>query len=267
MTILTLTDFSAPADNALAYAAQLAGPMQARLVLLHVRRTSLLDPEAFTGKYPKRTEAEAAALLQERVAQFTGQGIECSGQLVAGGVTDQLVAAAEAFQAQLVVASKCNTEDVPDELVDSTVLSLLRHTPCPLLVVPEAYQRHELPRQWLVATDEQPAHLGALAPAVQALLAGSHPVVHAVQVAVPGDSAAADASLATALGATGPVQVEHGSDVAAALAGFAGQQPGSWLVLWARAHSRLSSLFHHSTTAAAVLHSSVPVLVLPEIAG
>jgi nucleotide-binding universal stress UspA family protein len=264
--LLVLTDFSAAADNALAYAAQLAQPLRAGIVLLHVRRTSLLDPEALTGKYPARTEAEARALLQQQIAHLQQQGIACTGQLAAGDVTEEFVAAARAHSFLLAVASKCDTEEVPDELVNSTVLSLLRHTPGPLLVVPEAYRQHALPLHWLVALDEQPAQLGALTAAVLPLLGAGHPLVQGVQVVGEGPAAepSRTVNLATALGADTPVQVLHSSDVTQALTGRARQQPGSWLVLWARSRSRLSSLFHRSRTAAVVLHSSVPVLVLPE---
>ncbi|GAB2798099.1 nucleotide-binding universal stress UspA family protein [Hymenobacter luteus] len=266
--LLVLTDFSAAADNALAYAAQLAQPLRAGLLLLHVRRTSLLDPEALTGKYPARTEAEARALLQQQAAHWQQQGIACTGQVAAGDVTEEFVAAARAHGVLLAVASKCDTEELPDELVNSTVLRLLRHTPCPLLVVPEAYRQHALPLHWLVALDEQPAQLGALATAVQPLLEAGHPLVQGVQVIGEGQamSPAHPANLATALGAEAPVQVLPGSDVALVLTKRARQQLGSWLVLWARSRSRLSNLFHRSRTAAVVLHSPVPVLVLPEAA-
>ncbi|GAB3638957.1 hypothetical protein GCM10027422_45480 [Hymenobacter arcticus] len=44
---LLLTDFSG--REALDYATTLAQPFGARLVLLHVRRDSLLEPQVFTG--------------------------------------------------------------------------------------------------------------------------------------------------------------------------------------------------------------------------
>lgn len=268
--VLVLTDFSVPADNALRYAAQLARALPASLVLLHVRRTSLLDTDRLTGKYPARSVAEAQALLQARCDTVAAQGVACVSQLAAGEVATEFAAAIRVSGAVLAVASKCNTERVPDELVDSTVLSLLRRTPCPLLVVPEAYQQQVLPRQWLVATDGQPVP-GATPPAwATALRAGTPLAVRAVLV---GDEALATntdtLALATALGGSGGAepQVLHGTDPVGALVGLAHQQPESWLVLWARQRSRLGRFFHRSITVGVVLHSQVPVLVLSEVPG
>lgn len=267
--VLVLTDFSAPADNALRYATQLARTLPARLLLLHVRRTSLLDAGALTTKYPARSVAEAQALLQARCDSVAAQGVDCRSQLVAGEVAAEFAVAVRAGGAVLAVASKCNTESVPDELVDSTVLSLLRRSPCPLLVVPESYQQQALPRQWLVATDGLPVQLAESPAWAATLRAGGPLAVRAVlvgseaQAAGPGTEA-----LATALGgpATAATQVLHGSDPVAALIGLAHQQPASWLVLWARQRSRLGHFFHRSITAGVVLHSEIPVLVLSEAA-
>ena len=49
VSLLILTDFFQAANRALDYATNLALPLRARLVLLHVRRDSVLDPEMFTG--------------------------------------------------------------------------------------------------------------------------------------------------------------------------------------------------------------------------
>lgn len=263
--VLVLTDFSAPADNALRYAAQLARTLPASLVLLHVRRTSLLDTDRLTGKYPARSVAEAQALLQARCDTVAAQGVDCISQLAAGEVATEFVAAIQASGAVLAVASKCNTERVPDELVDSTVLSLLRRTPCPLLVVPEAYQQQARPRHWLVATDGQPVPVAAPPAWAAALRAAGPLAVRAVLVGNEALATGADA-LAKALG--GPAgaepQVLHGTDPVAALVGLAHQQPESWLVLWARHRSRLGRFFHRSITVGVVLHSQEPVLVLSE---
>ena len=47
--LLVLTDFFQAAEKALDYATNLAAPLGAQLVLLHVRRDSLLDPDALSG--------------------------------------------------------------------------------------------------------------------------------------------------------------------------------------------------------------------------
>ena len=66
-SLLILTDFFRAANGALDYATHLAGPLGARLVLLHVRRDSVLDPEMFTGELSDLSQ-EATALALSRVA-------------------------------------------------------------------------------------------------------------------------------------------------------------------------------------------------------
>jgi hypothetical protein len=51
-SMLLLTDFFRAADHALDYATSPAAPLGARLVLLYVRRDSLLDPDRLTGELP-----------------------------------------------------------------------------------------------------------------------------------------------------------------------------------------------------------------------
>ena len=45
LSLLVLIDFYQPADHALAHSDRLAIAIGARLVLLHVRRDAILDPE------------------------------------------------------------------------------------------------------------------------------------------------------------------------------------------------------------------------------
>ena len=49
-SFVILTDFSALPNRALSYAARLAEPMHAQLVLLHVRHDGLLSPEEYTNR-------------------------------------------------------------------------------------------------------------------------------------------------------------------------------------------------------------------------
>ena len=67
-SLLILTDFFRAATQALDYATSLAEPLRARLVLLHVHRDSILDPEMFTGELSALSK-EATALALGRVFQ------------------------------------------------------------------------------------------------------------------------------------------------------------------------------------------------------
>ena len=59
-TFIVLTNFYPTANQAMHYAAGLAAKMQARLVLLHVKRASLFDPYVFAGENWRQAELDAA---------------------------------------------------------------------------------------------------------------------------------------------------------------------------------------------------------------
>jgi nucleotide-binding universal stress UspA family protein len=65
--LLILTDFFRAADCALDYATNLARPLGARLVLLHVRRDSLLDADRLTGELSNLNQ-EVITLALKRMA-------------------------------------------------------------------------------------------------------------------------------------------------------------------------------------------------------
>ncbi|GAB3241291.1 hypothetical protein GCM10027346_36510 [Hymenobacter seoulensis] len=267
---MVLTDFSATADNALRYAAVVAARLAARIVVLHVRRDSLLEPEAFTGKLVERSDAQLQALLGERYARVEAQGVACTGTVARGDVADALVATARAQAAGLAVAGQRDTEYVPDEMVDSTSLSLLRHAPCPLLIVPHSFAGQQLPATVLLATDGQPAALDATARPINALLRTWQPTMQPVEV-VEQEAAtgreeaflAAGSALLEGL-ATAPTLFPVAADPVAGLLASVPADQNAWLLLVARHHSRLGSLFHHSVTAAMVLHLKVPLLIVAE---
>lgn len=271
--LLVLTDFTPVADQTLQYAGFLAGQLETSVVLLHVRRTSLLDALALTGKYPRRSEAEVRALLAERCAGVQAGGTACRSEVVEGDVATAFAAAARQVGALLAVAGKCNTEETPDELVDSTTLGLLTRTPCPLLIVPEAYRRWAVPARVVIAADRDPVELAGSGTATNALLRRWQPALTVARVELLGSSEWPDATATAEMlshtplltGITDIKPLHYGSlDVLGGILSAAHDKRADWVLLVARRRSRLGRLFHRSVTAEVVLHSQVPVLVVAE---
>jgi len=270
--ILVLTDFSPVADQALRYAGILAGELKTSILLLHAQRMRL-DAHALTGKYPRRSASEAQVLLADRCAIIESGGVPCHSEVVEGDVAKEFAAAVLRHRAILAVAGKCNTENTPDELVDSITLDLLTRTPCPLLVVPEVYHRFSLPGRVLVAADRDPVVLGASGTMANELLRHWRSAVTVARVEPLGSSEWPEATdTAEMIGRTTLLQgiayvkpLHYSSlEITEGILCAIHSVRADWVVMLARQRSLLGKLFHRSITTEVVVQSQVPILVVAE---
>ncbi len=269
LSLLVLTDFSQPADHALACADALAGAIGAQLVLLHIRRDSVLDPEHLTGRVDTLSE-EAIALALESLTRE--QAAPAAAEVAHGQIAEAVAEALRRHQPALLVLGHRNTAAMPDELVSTAALDILRTAPQPMLVVP-MQASSVVPHRVLVALDAEAFSLGAHQDLIRHLLHALPAELTVLHVGPDEASAAAGTAaarevlehtglvhdLATNLCTQTLVHATPGGGIlqAAAGGGF------DWVVLVARPRSFLGGLFHRSVTAHVLLHSPVPVLVLP----
>jgi hypothetical protein len=124
-TLLILIDFF--------QATNLARALNARLVLLHVRRDSVLDPEMLSGKISNLSK-EAINLALNSVANSLPEPAvaEVGRVRIAAAVADIV----GRHHPLLIVLGHPDYTDTPDKLVQTTSLHLLRMAPYPMLVVP-----------------------------------------------------------------------------------------------------------------------------------
>ncbi|RSK48733.1 universal stress protein [Hymenobacter rigui] len=264
-SLLILTDFFQAADAALNYATNLAAPLDARLVLLHVRRDSILDPEMFTGQLSNLSR-EAIHLALNSLARDLS--VPVVAEVGHGRVAFAVADAVSRHHPALVVLGRPDTSGTPDELVTTTSLDILRTAPYPMLVVPHTVHNPALPRRILLATDGEEFTLGQFAGTARHLLNALHAELTLLHVtpdtADDTDTATLDSVMRTGLAADLPVV--HTRTVVA-------EQPAEGIlqlapeydavVLIARRRSLLGQLFHRSVTADIIRQSPVPVLVLP----
>lgn len=269
LTLLILTDFFQAADRALAYASNLAGPLGAQQVLLNVRRDSVLDPEMFTGHLSKQSREAAAVALHSLAGNLPGP---VTTEVGYGRVAYAVADASSRHQPALVVLGRSNTEDTPDELVSATALDLLRTAPQPMLVVPHTVRAARPPRRVLLAVDGEEFSLGQHTSPMRHLLNGLHAEVTVLHVTQEEKVAEAEAELLKIVrrldltsDLTEPVRILSRTAPDAAEAILSAAQPTDFdmVIVIARQRSYLSALFHRSVTAQVLLHSAVPVLVLP----
>ncbi|MBO0359965.1 universal stress protein [Hymenobacter sp. BT186] len=266
---LVLTDFTPAADQALTYADKLATQLGASLVLLHIRRESLLDPDAFNGYIQRMSEGEVAAALAERTAPLTSPTtVETS----VAGITEATQQAMGKYQPLLLVLGKPDSSKIPDELVTTTSLNLLRAVSLPLLVVSMG-QQAAVPAHVVVAADGEVFQLSApVAEGAQQLLAALSPDVTVAYVAEPehsDDTKPAVASVqesglipeASLLQGYGVRNRRASEGILQALT----DKQADLLLVIARRRSFFGHMFNHSVSSQLVLHSPVPVLLLPAV--
>ncbi|MVN78820.1 hypothetical protein GO988_21015 [Hymenobacter sp. HMF4947] len=273
---MTHGSFAAPAHRLLSRCRpsarlrpSLAAPLDARLVLLHVRRDSLLDPDRLTGELSNLNQ-EVIALALKRMAG--NLAVPVVAEIGHGRVVDAVADAVSRHHPLLVVLGWPNYADIPDELVHTTSLDILRTAPYPLLVVPAAVAATTPPTRVLLALDREAFTLGDYAGMARHLLNALGAELTVLHVAAHPGPEDREAEVLESVRWTGlasdlptPVRYRHSTAAAPAEGILAVAQPADYdlVVVLARPRSFWGELFHRSVTAQVLKYSAIPVLVLP----
>lgn len=265
-SLLILTDFFRAANRALDYAANLARPLHARLVLLNVHRDSVLDPERLTGELTHLNK-ETVALALSSIARSLP--VPVVSEVGYGRVEVAVADAVARHHPALIVLGRPDHSDLPDELVQTTSLELLRHAPYPMLVVPYLVGSTAPPRRVLMAVDGEPFGLGTHAGTMQQLFKALEAEVTVLHVSA-GYHELSPAALESVqqtglLLGLAPAHTRTVTSASAARGILQVAQPHDFdlLVVIARERSFLGKLFHTSVTAQLLLDSALPILILP----
>ena len=271
LSLLVLTDFYQPADHALAYADRLATAVGARLVLLHVHRDAILDPELLSGTLADLDIEAINLAFASLVRELAAPAVAEIGH---GLVTEAVARAVRQHQPTLIVLGRADAGNTPDELLTPLALDLLGTVPYPMLVVPESPISPSAPRSVLLAVDGEPFTLGQYTGTMRQLfdaLSAALTVLHVLPPGSPDElpGQALDSVLRTGLADDLAVLTRHrrvfAPHPAEGILRVAAPPEFEVTALIARPRSFLSRLFHRSVTAQVLLHSVIPVLVLPAI--
>lgn len=266
-SLLVLTDFYKPANRALDYAANLAVAISAELVLLHVRRDSVLDPEMFTGQLSSQSQEIIDLALGSLASHVPGPVMAEVGH---GRVASAVVEALSRHEPALVVLGLRDTGSTPDELVSTTALDLLRTAPHPMLIVPHDAPLVVTPRRVLLAVDGEDFTLGEHMGLVRGVFNALHAQLTVLHIS-PYDTDADEGAAYDSVARTGLMvdlpQVKTRTlmhpDAAEGILQVAATGEFDLLVLIARPRSFWGELFARSVTAQVLFNCSLPVLVLP----
>lgn len=184
--VLAGVDFSDPSCTALDFAARLARQCDAALHVSHIEDALLLAGARDSGfDLMGETDGElrqfvAATTGDDTAICHVGEGATADG--LVGTAVDGLVAEAARVHADVIVVGGHGMSGAARLVFGSTTEGLLRHAPCPVLVVPDAWR------------PPSPASRD---------LAGMGPVICGIDLTLPAVAAAeAGARLAARLGTT-----------------------------------------------------------------
>ncbi|GAB3868626.1 hypothetical protein GCM10028824_14020 [Hymenobacter segetis] len=263
--LVVLTDFFAVSNRTLSYAAGLAVPLHAHLVLLHVRRDGLLAPAEYSH-HSTSTERQTARQLKHLAAgQEVPTEVDISEDFLPEAVEDVV----RRHHPLLLVLGRPGSATMPAEIVTNAAMDLLRHAPFPLLVVPTVGWDVLPPRRLLLAVDGQSFKLPETRHLLTRLLQANQGTLDVVHVAT--DDAPASPDVMASIYQHGMLKevdahrvhrVRQPTVVGGVLQ-QAGDMEADMLVVVARRHSLLGGLFHRSVTAQLIQESPIPVLVLP----
>lgn len=269
--IITATDFSPVADNAVHYACRLAQELGMQVIVTH----AYVIPVAFhenpmpvisMEESKSLAEAQLDKLIDDLYKAYPQLGI--TPRLVYGDITDELKDCVAEHDTALVVVGNSSTDDSGFWL-GSNLLSTLRHVQCPVAAIPETYSYKRVSRIAFACDMHQVAeklpqeHLLRLVSATGAAL-------HILNVDSKNknfdpESPVEFTDLHHMLKDVNPVYhyIEN-EDIDAGIQSFVANNNIDWLVVMPHRHNFFEALFHKSHTKAIVQHAHVPLVSLHE---
>jgi len=137
--ILVPTDFSQASRQALRYAAAFARPCASEVALVHV-----IEPPPYPEFGYAHIPAKEATLkrevyekLEEPVQELAHAGVKAASVIRHGGAAHEIAAQAREQSSDLIVIATHGRGAIAHALLGSTAERVVRHAPCPVLVVRE----------------------------------------------------------------------------------------------------------------------------------
>jgi nucleotide-binding universal stress UspA family protein len=267
--ILTATDFSSVAENAVDYACQLALAHGADLVALHSFRLPVMFSDIpMPGSVVDGEQEEAEKQMTSLIAGLMGRypGLPVKGKVIYGDTIDILDGFTESNEPPLLVVVG-NSSMSEDKLwSESILINTIKSLRYPVLAVPPEATYAQVSKVCFAIDNKEGGYATAI-PQLAGLVIKMNLELHALHVKPAIASHEKTHSLnEKTLAPLIPVYHELSgiNNVDEAILDFVKKNGFDWLVLMTRKHSFFEALMHKSHTRALVQHSSVPVLAIHE---
>lgn len=270
-TIITATDFTDIANNAVYYACDMAAAHQYKLIVLHSYNIPLAVneipmPASAIEETKDIAEEQLTELVDKLFEKYPELGIE--KQLTFGDITDNLLEAVTANHAQAVIVGNSNSDEGSIWL-GGNLLNTLRHLPCPVIAIPADYKYRKVEK---IAFACDFHHISETLPAndLVTLVQQSGAQLHVLNVDHENSHFDTNTSyefskLDEMIHVLKPEYhhidnegIEEGID------NFISGNNADWLVLVPHKRNFFESLFHKSQTKTLVKHATIPIVALHE---
>lgn len=273
-TILFPTDFSKNADNALQYALGFARSFRAKLFIFHAQPLPITDPSMPAFLYDDLSAAILAGAntdLDQFVKKLRDQDeVDVEALVRIGPTVDEIVRVAKEKAADLIIMGTKGASNALDEWMGTETWAAIEYGTCPVLAVPENARFDTLSSIVFAADYKQIKKKATLALMTEIMTQfGAHLKVLNVNPDLEHISARqidAGERLESYFEDTNlTFHFSYAEDIPQAIEHFVEEQAASLLVMIHRKRPFLKELFHQSITKKVVLHSHIPLLVLPDL--
>lgn len=134
--VLLAVDGSPDSDLARDRALDLLGHSQAELAVVHVGLVSpWTNPTSLAPHQMERLRSDSQAVLDGALTALGERGVEAQGYLRMGRAVDEILRLRDEIQADLIVLGSRGANAFVRVLLGNDAEGVVRHAPCPVLVV------------------------------------------------------------------------------------------------------------------------------------
>lgn len=270
-TILCPIDFSDHSTAAAQVAAAIARQFDAKLVLLHSFHIhTSMEEYAATSTITSHIQAQEQECKTKltRLAALFKDDVQCDYVVKAGFACDEIIAAAELHQAQLIVMGTLGADSLMDRWLGSVTQSVIQEAKVPVMAIPatfvwEGFDRITLATDFKTPEPEESMDLlrafaSRFEATIQVVNVSGHPAPHTVE-----SSAHAILLEHELAGFPHSWHQEEDRDVTHGLMTFVQAHHSDLLVMTTRRHGLFDRLFGKSHTNRMASACQIPLLSLP----
>lgn len=264
-TILIATDYSAAADNAMRYAAELAKFENAKLILFHayVPRVLLSSLTLMDGGFEEENLNKLKRYKRE-LEQKYGSGLEIETRVRNGFTVNGILNVIKEEKADLLVMGSVGASKLKDALFGNTTATIIQSTNTPVLVIPPNVQ-FKVPKKIAVALNQVESVPKVLKKQILDYVNefdGKLVIFKMLEKELETMYEKNECKLADEImdGLRYELCTYSGEDLTEELNRFIDSRKIDWLIMAPQDHPQLSELFHRSNTTKMAFHTHIPLL-------
>jgi nucleotide-binding universal stress UspA family protein len=268
--IVVPTDFSAPAEQALNYAIELAKKTKASITLLHINQVAMVDASmpAETYQFLVKEIEEMTKEGMDKLAKklLIPSGIAYTTETRYGFVSEEICEIAKKDEADLIIMGTTGASGAAEILIGSNAASVVAKSAVPVLVIPKDLNFKEYTRI-VYATDYNEPEFPALMRLIYFAELFDCPldVIHVKSDADKYFNIENNFFKKNKANITYPnihyIQLEKG-DIIQSINHYVEENHGDLLVMAKHNRSFFDRLFHRSLSKKMAYHTKIPLLVL-----